>query len=79
MITNNLLMQFLCTTIAKCLPVICQSAASFYYIANIVAITINYYNLLYQCFTNHYQSDSVPYISSLPMIINNFPIHHYQS
>ena len=72
-------MQFLCTIIVHCLPIICQSASSFYYIAYIVAIATNYYNLLYQCFTNHYQSDSVLYISSLPMITNNMPIHHYQS
>ena len=79
LITNDLLMQFLCIIIANCLPIICQSALSFYYIPHIVAIATNYSNLLYQCFTNHYQSDPVLYISSLPMIINNLPIHHYQS
>ena len=72
-------MQFLCIIIGNCLPIICQSALSFYYIPDIVAIATNYSNLLYHCFANHYQSDQVLYISSLPMIINNSPIHHYQS
>ena len=74
MITNDLLIQFLCIIIANFLPIICQSALSFYYIPHIVAIATNYSNLLYQCFTNHYQSDPVLYISSLPMIINNLLI-----
>ena len=67
-------MQFLCIIIANCLPIICQSVSSFYYIAHIVAIATNYSNLLYQCFTNHYQSDPELYITSLPMITNNLPI-----
>ena len=54
---NGLLMQFLSIIIATCLPIICQSASSFCYIAHIVAIATNYSNLLYQYFTNHYQSD----------------------
>ena len=70
-------MQFLCTIIANCLPIICQSASSFYYIAHIVAITTYYSNLLYQRSTNHYQSDPKLYITSLPMITNNLPIYHY--
>ena len=74
-----LLMQFLCSINGNCLPNICQSTSSFYSIAHVVAITTNYYNLLYQSFTNHYQSDSVLYISSLAMITNNLLIHHYQS
>ena len=65
-------MQFLCIIIANCLPIICQSALSFYYIPYIAAIATNYSDLLHQCFTNHYQSDPVLYISSLPMIINIF-------
>ena len=79
MITNDLLMQFLCIIIPNLLPVICQSASFIYYIAHIVAIATNSSDLLYQCFTNHYQSDPEPYIFSLPMITNNLPIHHYQS
>ena len=38
MITNDLLMQFLCIIISNLLPVICQSASFIYYIAHIVAI-----------------------------------------
>ena len=79
MITNDLQMQFLCIIIANCLPIICQSALSFHYILHIVAMATNYSDLLYQCFTNHYQSNPVLYISSLPMIINNLLIHHCQS
>ena len=72
-------MQFLCIIIANCLPIICQSALSFYYISYIVTMATSYSNLLYQFFTNHYQPDPVLYIFSLPMIIYNLPIHHYQS
>ena len=63
-------MQFLCNIIANSLPIICQSTLFFYYIVHIVAIATNYCNLLYQCFTNHYQSDPVLYITSLPMVTN---------
>ena len=63
-------MQFLCNIIASSLPIICQSTLFFYYIVHIVAIATNYSNLLYQCFTNHYQSDPVLYITSLPMVTN---------
>ena len=31
--------------------------------------------MLYQCFTNHYQSDPVLYITRLPMISNTLPIY----
>ena len=59
------------------LPVVSQSFANqphpFYYIADIATIVTNNSNLLYQCFTNHYQSDSVLYITSLPMISNKLP------
>ena len=72
-------MQFLCIIIADCLPIICQSISSFYYIAHIVTLATSYSNLLYQCFINHYQSNPELYITSLPMITNNLPIHHYQS
>ena len=52
------------------LPIVYQSFANqphpFYYIGHIFALATNYSNLMYQCFTNHYQSDPVP-------------IHHYQS
>ena len=72
-------MQFLYIIIAICLQIICQSALSFYYIAHIVAKATNYSNLLYQCFTSHYQSDPVLYITSLPMITNNLPILYCQS
>ena len=54
---NQLRIQFLCIITANYLPIICQSASSFYYIGHIVAIATNYSNLLYQCFTNRYQSD----------------------
>ena len=61
------------------LPNVYQSFAnqvhSFYCISHIVAIVTNYSNLLYQCFSNHYQSDPVLYIISLPMITNKLPIH----
>ena len=46
---------------------------------HIVAIATNCSNFLYQCFINHQQSDSVLYITSLPVIISNLPINHYQS
>ena len=78
LITNDLLIQFLCNYHAKFLPFICQSGSFFYYIDHIVSIATNYSNLLYQCFTNYYQSDSVLYITSLPIITNKLPIH-YQS
>ena len=71
-------MQFLCIIIDDCLPIICQSVSSFYYIAHIVAIATNYSNLLYRCFTNHYQSDPELYITSLPMITNNIGNFHCQ-
>ena len=45
---------------------------SFYYIAHIVTIVTNFSNLLHQYFTNHYQSDPVLYITSLPKITNKF-------
>ena len=65
------------------LPIVYQSFANqphpFYYIGHIVAVATNYSNLMYQCFTNHYQSDPVLYITSLPMITNKLPIHYYQS
>ena len=65
------------------LPIVYQSFANlshaFYYIGHIVALATNYSNLLFQYFTNHYQSDSVLYIISLPMITNKLLIHHYQS
>ena len=67
-------MQFLRIIIANCLPIICQSVSYFYNIVHIVAIATNYCNLLYQRFTNHYQSDPELYITSLPMITNNLPI-----
>ena len=44
----------------------------------LLSIVTNYSNLLYQCFTSHYQSDLMLYITSIPMIINNLPIYHYQ-
>ena len=63
--------------------IICQLFTNqlhpFYYISHIVAIEINYSNLLYQSFINHYQSELVLYITSLPMITNKLPIHYYQS
>ena len=40
----------------------------FYYIGNIVAVATNYSNLIHQCFINHYQSDPMFYITSLPII-----------
>ena len=45
--TNNLPMQFLSIIIANFLPIICQSASFFYYIAYIVAIATNCSNLLH--------------------------------
>ena len=69
--TNRLPMFYWCNfnviIIAKCLPVIWQSASSYYSI------------MLYQSFTNHYQSDPVLYKTSLPMITSKFLIHHCQS
>ena len=65
------------------LLIVCQSFANeaypFYYIGHIAVVATNYSHLLYQCFTNHYQSDPVLYITSLPKITNKLPIHHYQS
>ena len=65
------------------LPVVYQSFANqphpFYYIDHIAVAATNYSNLLYQCFANHYHSDPVLYITSLPMITNKLPIYHYQS
>ena len=46
----------------------------FYYIGHIVVVATN---LMYQCFTKHYESDPVLYIASLPMITNKLPIQHY--
>ena len=61
-------MQFLCYYHCR-LFINCQSASSFSLHWPIVAVAINYSNLIYQCFTNHYQSDPVLYITNLPMII----------
>ena len=65
------------------LPIVYQPFTNqphpFYYIGHIVAVATNYSNLLYQRYTNHYLSDPVLYITSLPMITNKLPIHHYQS
>ena len=55
------------------LPVVYQSSANQ---PHIVAVATNYSNVLYQCFTNFYQSDLVLYITSLLMITNKLPIHH---
>ena len=53
------------------LPIVYQSFANqphlFYYIGDIVAETTNYSNLMHQCFINHYQSERMFYISSLPI------------
>ena len=48
----------------------------FHYIGHIVAVATNDSNLMYQCFTNHYQSDLVLYITNLSMITNKLPIHY---
>ena len=60
------------------LPIVYQPFVNqphpFYYIA---AAANNYSHLMYQCFTNHCRSDPVLYITSLPMITNKLPIHHY--
>ena len=62
------------------LPIIYQSFANqphpFNYNCHNVAVATNCSNLMYQCFTNHYQSDLVLYITSLPMITNKLPICH---
>ena len=54
------------------LPIVYQSFANhphaFYYIDHIVTVAINYPNLLHQSLTNHYQSNPVHYITSIPMI-----------
>ena len=59
------------------LPIICQQRIILFIIlviGHIVAVATIYSNLLYQCFTKHYQSDSVLYIISLPMITNKFRV-----
>ena len=38
-----------------------------------ILLLYRYYNLLYQCFINHYQSVPVFYITILPMITNKLP------
>ena len=71
-------MQFLCyyyQLFTNHLPVSLIS----YYIGHIVAVATNYSNLLYQCFTNHYQYNPVLYITHLPMITNKLPIQHYRN
>ena len=67
--TNSIFMLLL-------LPIVYQSFANQ---PHIVAVATDYSNLLYQYFTYHYQSYLVLYITSLPMINNKLPIHHYQS
>ena len=65
------------------LPIVYQSFPNqlhpFYYIDHIAAVATNYSNLMCQCFTNHYQSDPVLYITRLSMITNKLPTHHYHS
>ena len=46
------------------------SPTVFITLAIIVAVTTDYSNLMYQCFTSHYKSDLVIYITNLPMITN---------
>ena len=65
------------------LPFLYQSFSNqlhpFHCISHIVAVASNSFDLMYQCFTNYYQSHPVLYISSVPIITNKLPIHHYQS
>ena len=47
------------------LPIVYQSFANkLIFFAHIVAIVTNSYDLLYQWFTNHYQSDPMLYMTS---------------
>ena len=73
---TNLILLLLLSTVYQSFA---NQPNSFYYTAHIVATVTNYSNLLQKCFTNHYQSDPKLYITSLPMITNKLPIHHYQS
>ena len=77
LITDDLQIQFLCYY--HVLPIICQSAPFLLLHCLDCCNSDNYSNLLYHCFTNDYQSDPVFYVTSVPMITNKLPIHHYQS
>ena len=74
-ITNDLPMQFLCYCHYQSFD---NKESSFLLYWSLVILTVAvatiYSNLLYQCFTKHYQSDSVLYIISLPMITNKFRV-----
>ena len=65
------------------LPMVYQLFANqphpFCYIDRTVAVVINCSNFLYRCFTNHYQSDQVLYITSLTMTTNKLSLYHYRS
>ena len=70
LITNDLLVQFLLLSLLNVYQSFANQPHPFYYIVHIAVIVTDYSNLLHQCFTNHYQSEPVLYITSLRMITN---------